>query len=101
MVRKSVFVPQRRTAGLQSRGQWGARDFDKVVFTLPIPRFDGAASLHTDLADAARDAGRAAAEVPLPESVKFQRARKLIRDALTDAGIAPRIEALVARLITI
>ena len=29
----------------------------------------------------------------------FQRARKLIRDALTDAGIAPRIEALVARVV--
>jgi hypothetical protein len=39
-------------AGLQSRGQWGARDFDKVMFTLPIPRFDSAASLHRDLAKA-------------------------------------------------
>jgi hypothetical protein len=38
-----------RTAGLQSRGQWGARHFDKVVFTLSIPRFDVASSLHTDL----------------------------------------------------
>jgi hypothetical protein len=89
-----------RTAGLQSRGQWGARDFDKVVFTLPIPRFDGTASLHTDLAIAARDAERVAAEVALPENVKFQRARKLIRDALIDAGIAPRIETLVTRIVS-
>jgi hypothetical protein len=88
-----------RVAALQARGQWGARHFDKVLFTLPIPCFDGAASLHTDLANAAADAERAAAEVPFPESAKFQRARKLIRDALTTSGIAPRIEALVARLI--
>jgi transposase len=38
-----------RTAALQSRGQWGARDFDKVLFTLPIPRYDNAVSLHTAL----------------------------------------------------
>src|ERR1700730_6508993 len=29
-----------RTENLQSRGQWGACDFDKVIFNLPIPRFD-------------------------------------------------------------
>jgi hypothetical protein len=31
--------------------------------------------------------------------VKFQRARKLVRDGLTEAGIAPSIDALVARLL--
>jgi hypothetical protein len=35
----------------------------------------------------------------LPEAVKFQRARKIVRDALTEAGIAPRIDASVARLL--
>jgi SAM-dependent methyltransferase len=88
-----------RTAGLQSRGQWGARDFDKVIFTLPILRFDGGASLHTDLADAAREAEEVASAVELPENVKFQRARKLIRDSLIEAGVAPRIESLVGRLL--
>ena len=29
-----------RVEAYQSRGQWGARDFDKVIFNLPIPRFD-------------------------------------------------------------
>jgi len=72
---------------------------DKVVFTLPIPPFDAAASLHADLADAAREAETVAKVVTLPVNVKFQRARKLIRDALTDAGIAPRIEALVAGVV--
>jgi hypothetical protein len=88
-----------RVASLQSRGQWGARDFDKVMFNLPIPLFDPSVALHNDLAAAAREAERIAAAVELPETVKFQRARKLIRDALTDSGIAPRIDELVARLL--
>ncbi len=88
-----------RIAGLQSRGQWGARDFDKVIFTLPIPRFDNAASRHADLANTAREAEVAAASVSLPENTRFQRARGLIRGALIEAGIASRIEGLVARLV--
>jgi hypothetical protein len=88
-----------KTASLQSRGAWGARDFDKVVFTLPIPRFDPALALHNDLAAAAVAAEQVAAAFQLPESVKFQRARKLIRDALTETGIALKIDDLVARLL--
>lgn len=88
-----------RTASLQSRGQWGARDFDKVVFTLPIPRFDSAVQIHNDLATAANEAEVIAAALDLPEAVKFQRARKLVRDALTESGIAPHIDQLVARLL--
>ncbi len=88
-----------RVAALQARGQWGARHFDKVVFTLPIPRFDEGASLHTDLAAAAREAEPIATAVPLPDNVKFQRARGLIRAALAASGVAANIEALVARVL--
>jgi hypothetical protein len=88
-----------RVAALQSRGQWGARDFDKVMFTLPIPRFDGANSLHVELAAAASEAEKISAALVLPENVKFQRARKLIRDALTESGIGPQIDRLVGRLL--
>jgi hypothetical protein len=88
-----------RTAALQSRGQWGARDFDKVIFTLAIPRFDSSYPFHRQLADAGGEAEAVANAVQLPESVKFQRARRLVRDALTETGIAPRIDGLVARLL--
>lgn len=88
-----------RVAAIQARGQWGARHFDKVMFTLPIPRFDGSIQIHNELAAAAGEAEVIAAAFDLPEGVKFQRARKLIRDALTEAGIAPHIDALVARLL--
>lgn len=88
-----------RIAQYQSRGQWGARDFDKVVFNLPIPRYETRKRLHSDLAAAAAEAERVAALVELPEGVKFQRARRLVRDALTEAGVAQRIDALVVRLL--
>ena len=57
---------RQRTAALQSRGQWGARDFDKVIFNLMIPRFESANSLHVEIAEAAREAEIAAGAVPLP-----------------------------------
>ena len=82
-----------RTAAYQSRGQWGARDFDKAVFNLPIPRFDPKLKLHRDLAAAAEEAEEIAAAVALPEGVKFQRARKMVRSALAEAGLSQRIDA--------
>jgi hypothetical protein len=88
-----------RIASIQARGQWGARHFDKVMFTLPIPRFDATVTLHSDLAAAAAEAERVAAAFELPETVKFQRARKLIRDALTETGIASQIDELGAKLL--
>jgi N-6 DNA Methylase len=88
-----------RSEAFQSRGQWGARDFDKVIFNLPIPRFDANNPLHTDIAKTAREAEALAASVHLPENIKFQRARGLIRAALTEAGVAQRIDAHVARLL--
>ena len=88
-----------RVSDIQARGQWGARHFDKVMFTLPIPRFDAALAVHGELAAAAAQAEQIAAAFELPPGVKFQRARKLIRDALTESGIATQIDNLVARLL--
>jgi SAM-dependent methyltransferase len=88
-----------RAAQYQSRGQWGARHFDKVMFNLPIPRFDEADALHRELAAAAARAETVAAAVALPEGVRFQRARALVRAALAEAQVSQRIDALVAALL--
>lgn len=88
-----------RAEAWQSRGQWGARDFDKVIFNLPIPRFDAKDPLHMALAKAAAKAEKLAAALVLPEGVKFQQARRLVREALTATGTAQEIDALVARLL--
>jgi SAM-dependent methyltransferase len=91
---------RKRAEAWQSRGQWGARDFDKVIFNLPIPRFDLKNKTHVALAKAAAEAEKIAAALELPEGVKFQRARGLVRTALTEAGVAGRIDELVGQLLT-
>lgn len=88
-----------RIAHLQSQGQWGARDFDKVTFSLPIPLFDPTKPIHVDLAAAAVAAEQIAARVELPANVRFQSARGIIRAALVDAGVAERIDTLVLSLL--
>jgi hypothetical protein len=89
-----------KIAALQSRGRWGARDFDKLVFDLPIPRFEAGEPLHRDLVQTARDAERIAETVQLPASVHFVQARQRIRAALLETGLAQRIDDLVARLLS-
>ena len=82
-----------------SRAANGARDFDKVIFNLPIPRLNPTMKLHRDLATATKRAEEIAAAVVLPEGVKFQRARKMVRHALGEAGLSAIIDALVAELL--
>jgi len=88
-----------RVQHLQSRGQWGARDFDKVMFKLPIPQFDSKNTLHQRLARAAQRAERVAAEVKLREGEHFVRARGRIRETLREDGVANGIDELVAELL--
>ena len=88
-----------RTEGRQARGQFGARHFDKVVFSLPIPPFREGEPLHAALTEAGARAEALAASVALEEGLAFQRARRLVREALADAGVAAEIDGLVARLL--
>jgi hypothetical protein len=85
--------------GLQSEGQFGQRDFDKVMFTLPIPRHDISNALHNSIASAARNAEAIVASLSLPPSGGFQAKRKAIRSALIEAGSAPKIEMLIGQLL--
>jgi hypothetical protein len=88
-----------KIADLQSRGRWGPRDVDKLLFELPIPRFDANDAMHRNLVRAAREAERIAASVSLPEEGHFIRHRRMIRKALKDAGLTVRIEALIAEFL--
>lgn len=88
-----------RAEHYQARGQWGARHFDKVMFNLPIPRFDAANKLHRALAEAAAEAEKVAVKLELPEGVKFQRARGLVRTTLAEVGIAQKVDQLVKDLL--
>ncbi|HEX8416692.1 MAG TPA: N-6 DNA methylase [Methylobacterium sp.] len=88
-----------RIAPMQARGEQGARHFDKLIFTLPIPRFDRRDPGHLALASAGNAAERVAAAVPIPVGTSFQKSRALVREALCIDGIARRIDGLVDALL--
>jgi len=84
---------------LQSRGQWGARHFDKVILSLPIPKFNESNKQHIALSKAAAHAEEIAADVQLAGGMHFITARQKIRAALHEDGIAQKIDKLVAELL--
>jgi len=88
-----------RVADMQARGQWGARHFDKVLLSLPIPRFDPSDALHQELAKTAARAEQVASAVTLKEGMHFVRARQHIRAALQEDGVAAELDRLVAVLL--
>ncbi len=84
---------------LQSHGQRDKRDFDNLVWTLPIPEYDDTDQLHRDLAAAATHAETIAAAVVLTDAQHFTAKRRAIRAALAADGIAAEMEALVDALL--
>jgi len=89
----------RQSGCVSSARPMGCSSLRQVMFNLPIPRFDPKNKTHAALTKAAADAEKIAAAFEVPEGVKFQRARRLVRTALTKAGIAKRIDDLVAQLL--
>jgi SAM-dependent methyltransferase len=89
-----------RAEHLQARGQWGARHFDKVMLSLPIPKYDPAEPLHQELAQAARRAEEVAASVPLESRIHFVAARRHIRETLREDGVAQQMDEMVSNLLS-
>ncbi len=88
-----------RVTDLQPVGQRDARDFDNLVWTLPILEYDASDVVHRDLATAALHAATVAAQVHFPNDAHFTTKRKLIREALAVDGVAETIERLVDALL--
>lgn len=88
-----------RVEHMQSRGEQGARHFDKVFFTLPIPRFDPSNELHLRIVQAGRDAEVAAGSILVAASAPFVTVRTTIREALRADGVSDRVDALVNELL--
>jgi hypothetical protein len=84
--------------GLQARGQWGARHFDKVILSLPIPQFDSANQFHLKLVKAAQYAEQLANRVRISEEHLIT-ARHKIRTALKADGVGDEIDKLVEELL--
>lgn len=85
-----------RVKPLQTIGLFGARHFDKYVFSIPIPVYDSTSADHQSLAALARTAEELAATVDVANQ-SFQAARKAVRLAL--AEVAHEVDQLVLRII--
>jgi len=84
---------------LMSEGLFGKRHVDKYVFAAAFPTFNPESDLHTAIAEAAAGAEKTAAELDLPEEIKFTAARARVREALEKNGIAASIERLINELL--
>jgi hypothetical protein len=87
-------------APLQSRGEHNPRDFDKLVWRLPIPLFDPQDEDHARLADLAARAETVAAATDVSSKRTFQAQRRLIREVLEHDGISVAIDELVLKLLS-
>ena len=85
-------------AALQARGQHNPRHFDMHVFALAFPKFSAGDPLHRRLAELGARAETVAAEVDVSSATQFQKARRLIREALHEDGIAGETDVAVAEL---
>jgi len=80
-------------------GLFGARDWDKYVFSVPFPTFDPADRLHADLARAGATAEGLAATTIIPAGLDFKAARRAVRLVLAADGVDATIEALSDQLL--
>jgi len=68
----------------QSVGNYGPRDFDRLPFDAPIPRFDKGNPVHAEMAALAGEAQAVAGAMKIPERTSFLRARKMVQERLDD-----------------
>lgn len=90
----------RAVAPLQARGQHNPRDFDMHVFALGFPAFDPDDPLHTAIAGLAEQAELIAESAELDDAAQFQRARRVVREALAADGVAKLIDGAVDDLLS-
>ncbi|OFL64110.1 Eco57I restriction-modification methylase domain-containing protein [Brevibacterium sp. HMSC063G07] len=88
-----------RVRPFQAVGLFGARHFDKYVFSVPFDLFDHENDDHAQLVDLVSRAEEVASLTDVSGGKTFQAKRKLIRKALQKDGIAEKIEAVVNRIL--
>jgi hypothetical protein len=85
--------------GLQSRGQHNPRHFAALVFTVNFPVYDANDHAHQLLATLGEEAEEVATTVVLDDAAQFQKARRVMREALDAHGVAGKINEAVASLL--
>ncbi len=92
-------VLARAVEPLQSRGDFGPRDFDLYVFALGFPAYSDTDPVHAELVSLAAEAEVIAAAVTFADAWGFQRKRRAIRERLAEHGVAERIDTAVTTLL--
>lgn len=84
---------------IQSRGEHNPRHFHLLPFAAPIPIFDPDSAAHQALVALSARAEEVAASVALDATRRFESARRVVREALAEDGVASEIDAAVGRLL--
>jgi hypothetical protein len=82
-----------------SRGLYGGRNIHRVPFLVSWPQFDPSDDLHQGIRSAGERAEAAASALDGVEGKGIAWARKRVRGALEESGIASEIEQLVEQLL--
>jgi SAM-dependent methyltransferase len=82
----------------QARGEHNPRHFDKYVFRVPFPLFDAGDEIHCELAAVAAQAEVLVGALQFPPQ-SFQANRRRVREALSTAGLAEKLDDLVAAVL--
>lgn len=85
---------------LQARGEHNPRHFDKHVWRLPIPLYIPENDDHRRLVELATRAEEVASATDVSTPKTFQAKRRLIREALSEDGVAAEIDTLVVSLVS-
>lgn len=88
-----------RVKPLQALGLFGPRDFDKNVFAVPIPSFDGHNPYHQELVQLCARAEALVESLVLDETEDFKRSRLLVRQELLRKGLSDDLDQIVGRII--
>ena len=78
---------------LQARGEHNPRDFDKYIFQLPIPLYDGDNGTHQRLVQLAEQAEDVAGAVETGSGRSFQVLRRQVRKALVEARLSEQFNS--------
>jgi hypothetical protein len=93
-------VVTERLAPLQSRGEHNPRDFHKIVFQLPIPRYDESSSRHQQLAQLGQRGEELIASVDLSQgAMRFEAVRRRCRRELESKGLLRELDDAVGILL--
>ncbi len=85
--------------GLQSQGQWGARDIHRHILKPPIPKYNPKERLHKDIVAIARQIKKMARNVELTPSWNFIKSRREIKNKIKASKLWRELDSLVKALL--